>query len=689
MSDIVTFYSYKGGVGRTMALANVAVLLAKWGYRVLAVDGDLEAPGLERYFSQFAISQDGAGDDSRPSGFLGMCFDVNAANVLQYREGFANTTRRQGSIFKIDYKKYLWTVQVEDERYITLLPSGRENNADYSKNLEAFDWAKFFCEGGGDFFEDLREQWTRDFEIVLIDSRTGLSDTGGICTIQLPDIVVAMFSPNHQSVYGVRDIMRFAQEARQKLAFDRMALTVIPLPARFETTADYGDAADWMQRIEEAFSEFYKDWLPRGVTPRQIVEILKVPHVNAFAFGEKLAVVERGADDPRGMGFVYKKLAKLLVNDFDDIARVLDIDIVHEQATNRAKRIKKVNEYKYDVYVSYARSPHSDEFVHRLVFHLRQRLLSEQEMESKIYVDMIEMGRGYSWPTAVQNAVTRSKVLMAILTPQYFQNPWTLAEWETFEKREAVIGKPLIVPVIAYKRPIAPLLGEPWLPEYVNSRRVIDFRKFVLVGSDFEKTPQFYEFLDRVKDLAKEVGSCVSSAPPFKSAWPIISPDQVRDDSGTHKTTIKGGELTLEKIKTFVAEWFEKLDEHAPSDQLMAMLDREGFEMVVPEGRVKGAEEFRAWYAGGGGHPGVINLFFNERHTVSRVDVTQQGEQALVSIVVRWEASRWRPPTPRCERLVFDALLEWEIIYSPITRTPVIRRHVLEELRPVLGSPNL
>ncbi len=51
MGDIVTFYSYKGGVGRTMALANVAALLARWGYKVLAVDWDLEAPGLEQFFA--------------------------------------------------------------------------------------------------------------------------------------------------------------------------------------------------------------------------------------------------------------------------------------------------------------------------------------------------------------------------------------------------------------------------------------------------------------------------------------------------------------------------------------------------------------------------------------------------------------------------------------------------------------
>ena len=50
MTTFFTFYSFKGGVGRSMALANVADILARRGLRVLVIDFDLEAPGLERYF---------------------------------------------------------------------------------------------------------------------------------------------------------------------------------------------------------------------------------------------------------------------------------------------------------------------------------------------------------------------------------------------------------------------------------------------------------------------------------------------------------------------------------------------------------------------------------------------------------------------------------------------------------------
>src|SRR5438309_9698474 len=53
MGQIVTFYSYKGGTGRTMALSNVAWILAASGKRVLVADWDLESPGLHRFFKPF------------------------------------------------------------------------------------------------------------------------------------------------------------------------------------------------------------------------------------------------------------------------------------------------------------------------------------------------------------------------------------------------------------------------------------------------------------------------------------------------------------------------------------------------------------------------------------------------------------------------------------------------------------
>ncbi|QQZ52444.1 hypothetical protein IFE09_00070 [Streptomyces microflavus] len=55
------------------------------------------------------------------------------------------------------------------------------------QRVNSFDWHSFYNRlGGGAFIDSLREQMARAYDYVLIDSRTGLSDTSGVCTIQLP-----------------------------------------------------------------------------------------------------------------------------------------------------------------------------------------------------------------------------------------------------------------------------------------------------------------------------------------------------------------------------------------------------------------------------------------------------------------------------------------------------------------------
>ena len=55
---------------------------------------------------------------------------------------------------------------------------------------------------------------------MLIDSRTGHTDTGGICTRQLPDAVAILFFPNEQNLRGltkvVHDIRSETDEPRRK-----------------------------------------------------------------------------------------------------------------------------------------------------------------------------------------------------------------------------------------------------------------------------------------------------------------------------------------------------------------------------------------------------------------------------------------------------------------------------------------
>ncbi|MFY9733674.1 MAG: hypothetical protein WAL02_00865, partial [Rhodoplanes sp.] len=76
--------------------------------------------------------------------------------------------------------------------------------------------------------------------------------------------------------------------------------------------------------------------------------------------------------------------------------------------------------------------------------------------------------------------------------------------------------------------------------------------------------------------------------------------------------------LTNEEIRVFAAEWYRKLDEHVPANELVPMIADRGLEFHLPETVLRNRDDFCRWYAGGGDLPGVVNVFFDEQHTLSR-----------------------------------------------------------------------
>jgi MinD-like ATPase involved in chromosome partitioning or flagellar assembly len=426
MSSVITFYSYKGGVGRSMALSNVAVLLARRGLRVLAVDWDLEAPGLERYFNYFDIANPGSG----------------LLRLLMAARDHGPT----------NFAAYTSIIDCGAPHPITLLASGREQDDAYSTNLEAFDWGEFFAKGGGAFIEGLREEWRRSFDIILIDSRTGLSDSGGICTIQLPDAVVAMFTANHQSLYGVRDVMRLAQKARQSLAYDRMPLSVLPLPSRWGVQ-EFQETQIWLDRVVDGVKEFFADWLPRSINPRQVVEAIKIPHHSYFGFGERLAVAEQGTTDPTGLGFVYDKVAAFLASDFKDLTPLVGAEAARapEAIGLNPPSVQEPADYEYDVFVSYDGA--NREAIVELVDAIRRELHMVLGYEPRMFMDVTEIRIGELWQET-KNALIRSKVMLALFTPRYFSREWSQREFQTMlQRNKLTMGEPPLVPVLLSGNP--------------------------------------------------------------------------------------------------------------------------------------------------------------------------------------------------------------------------------------------
>lgn len=184
--NVVTFYSFKGGVGRSLALANVAYELARSGNRVLVVDFDLEAPGLDSTFEPIASAR--------------------TPGVVEYVEDYL------GQAQPPDVRQYVYEWEVVDSPAtpILVMPAGIPNES-YPRRLSAINWLDLYERHQGYLmFEDLKAQWDErlDVDYVLVDSRTGHSDVVGICTRQLPDSLVILFFPNDQNLRGLTKVVR-------------------------------------------------------------------------------------------------------------------------------------------------------------------------------------------------------------------------------------------------------------------------------------------------------------------------------------------------------------------------------------------------------------------------------------------------------------------------------------------------
>lgn len=187
----ITFYSFKGGVGRTLSLVNIGVELARTGRKVLLVDSDLEAPGIDTFAELRA-----------PKHQLGL-----VDYITDYR---ANYT---GADIVPDASRYLYEPPISRSEKrkrlkgkLWVMPAGRQDGH-YAARLAGIDWQELYSKQQGFLlFEDLKAQWKEalDPDYVLIDSRTGHTEVGGICTRQLADAVVLLFFPNRQNLEGLK-----------------------------------------------------------------------------------------------------------------------------------------------------------------------------------------------------------------------------------------------------------------------------------------------------------------------------------------------------------------------------------------------------------------------------------------------------------------------------------------------------
>lgn len=314
---IITFYSYKGGTGRSMALANVACLLAQREVMVgdvLMVDWDLEAPGLHQFFhGRFNDIQNKPGN--LPFGHLGL-IDLFYEVKARLEKTEVDDEIPDDFFDKLDLPKYTAKLNVPS---LFMLPAGKFDDNLYSSRVNEFDWAEFF-NNYPTFITRFAQYLRKKYEYILIDSRTGYTDISGICTSIMPEKLVVVFTPNRQSLIGVIELIRRATDYR-KQSDDLRPLIVYPLASRIENAEidlqkewRYGNPSFGVEGFQKQFELVLKEiYRLQDCDLTGYFDEIQLQYVPRYSYGEEISVLKERAEERLSLARSFKSFTQRLI----------------------------------------------------------------------------------------------------------------------------------------------------------------------------------------------------------------------------------------------------------------------------------------------------------------------------------------------------------------------------------------
>lgn len=261
--ETVTFYSYKGGVGRTTLLAQCARELARQGARVVAVDFDLDAPGLHYRL--------------RPE----------SGEVTRGAVDLIDDYLTQGSLYaSLDDATYLARTGAPlSGGWVRVLPAGAAPSASYWDQLSRIDWRAFLYAPdatGPTFLQDLLEQLRVQYDpdLVLIDSRTGITELSHAALSLLADRVVCVLVDNDENLDGARAVLHGVSARR--LREEEVAMPLHVVVSRTDPTLPWSAREARIRDALEATTG------PASAAPLKIASVHELPHEPALARADRL-----------------------------------------------------------------------------------------------------------------------------------------------------------------------------------------------------------------------------------------------------------------------------------------------------------------------------------------------------------------------------------------------------------------
>ncbi|MDR2746796.1 MAG: AAA family ATPase [Treponema sp.] len=183
----IVFYSVKGGVGRSTALAAAAWALAEQGKKVMVLDLDLESPGI----SSALLPKEKCPAYGIIDWLVEDLVD-NGAEVFPHMVGFSDISHNAA---------------------IHVVPAHGQDAGEYISKLGRIWMPK---QGGGNcreswqirlnrLLDDLQNRYNPD--IVLIDSRAGIDEVSSACITSLGAGLVLLFAVDSEQTWRGYDIL--------------------------------------------------------------------------------------------------------------------------------------------------------------------------------------------------------------------------------------------------------------------------------------------------------------------------------------------------------------------------------------------------------------------------------------------------------------------------------------------------
>ncbi len=407
MGSIITFYSYKGGTGRSMALANIGVLLSRSDRKTLLIDWDLEAPGLHRYFDGLFQSK----SVELTPGLIDYFSEIQ----VKINDTKLNSDESQIILNNIKLEDYVIETSIPN---LSLLKAGAFDEK-YPERINTLKWENLFRNADGlfSFFRDLLKS---RYDYVLIDSRTGYTDSSGICTMILPEKVVLVFTPNSQSLNGVVELMKRASDYRLRSS-DLRSLMFYPLPSRIEN-AEKELREKWRtgkNGYQPTFEDIFNQVYGLGkIDLNHYFNEIQIQHEPKFAYGEQIAVLNEKSKDRLSLSESYNKF----------LSRLIGADDIWSAKSNNTRNI----------YVSF--EDDVIDFANGLIKELKSRgFVIKQQSDTEVGTSGLSFSN-------FSKEIAESDIIMPIVSERYLKSRFSKLEMSMFLEQKRLYSK-IILPV--------------------------------------------------------------------------------------------------------------------------------------------------------------------------------------------------------------------------------------------------